>query len=262
MIQPIICFGQQPNGFFPKRFFYSKIQSARALHASLGGRIVWFCHDSDSDYRETITIFRDRQSGAEVRHNFLQPNKIQKKFSPLWAKRIAPGWKEYMARQLPRFMDKALQNIFVSVEKEMVADFCIAMYEKLGLLEGIEIVRSGSRKFREAADDLDEFYADIKYGDEIVRALHQKNGGFVLHEGGGRYSTLPDEPVGKLEKSAGRDLRFAWMQSVIHCDYYIMGASEKEYLDRNAFPGISFIERDSISEPHYAWLKTTEVGLP
>ncbi len=254
MALPIICFGQQPNGFFPKRFFYSKVQSARRLQSSIGGQIVWFCHDSDSDYRETITVLRDLRSEAQVRHNFFQPNKIQKKFSPLWAKRITPGWKEFMERQLPRFMDKPLIDIFASVEKETVADFCIAIYEKLGLLEGIEIVRSGSREFREAAEDLDEFYADIEYRGEIVRALHQ-GGTFVLHEGGGRYIALPDEPVGKLQKSAGRDLRFSWMQSVIHCNHYIMGASEKKYLDQSAFPDVLFIERDPIENAEYAWIR-------
>ncbi len=252
--EPIICFGQQPNGFFPKRFFYSKLGSARRLRSAIGGRIVWFCHDSDSDYRETITVFRDRRSGAQVRHNFLQPNKIQKKFSPLWAKRIAAGWKEFMQRQLPRFVDKPLIDLFASVEKETAADFCIAMYEKLGLLEGIEVVRSGDPEFREAALDLPDFYADIEYQGEIVRVLHQKDGGFILHEGGGRYITLPDEPVEKYQKSAGRDLRFSWMQSVIHCDHYVMGASEKEYLGRAAFPDVSFVERDPIENAEYAWI--------
>lgn len=253
MTQTVICFGQQPNGFFPKRFFYSKIQSARKLQTSIGGRIVWFCHDSDSDYRETITVYRDRRSGAEVRHNFLQPNKIQKKFSPLYAKRIAPGWKKYMERQLPRFVDKPLIDLFAFVEKQTAADFCIAMYEKLGLLEGVEIVRSGSRELREAADNLDDFYADIEYQGEVVRALHEE-GGFTLHEGGGRHIKLPDQPVKKYQKSAGRDLRFPWMQSVIHCTHYIMGASEKKYLDRSAFPDVSFTKRTPISEPDYAWI--------
>ena len=26
---PVICFGQQPNGFFPKRFFYAKVLTAQ-----------------------------------------------------------------------------------------------------------------------------------------------------------------------------------------------------------------------------------------
>ena len=81
MTDPIICFGQQPCGFFPKRFLVAKIHTARALQNDIGGRIVFFYHDSDADYRETITIMNDRQTGAEVRLNFTQENKIQKKFN-------------------------------------------------------------------------------------------------------------------------------------------------------------------------------------
>ena len=279
MAVPIISFGQQPNGFFPKRFFYSKIQSARKLQSQIGGKIVFFYHDSDADYRETITVLRDIRSRAEVRLNFLQPNKIQKKFSPLYAKRIAPGWKQEMLKQLPRFipsearakgaavptrgrdlpltgfMDAHSQliTIFTSMEQETVADFCLEMYRKMGLLEGIEIVRSGERSVREQAAEIEEYYADIEYNGEIVRAL-RRDDGFILHEGGGRFITLPVRPVEKWQKSPGRDLRFLWMQSVIRCTHYIMGASEKEYLDRAAFPDITFIEREPISQPNYAWI--------
>lgn len=255
MEKPIICFGQQPCGFFPKRFLYSKIQSAKKLQSSVGGRIVFFFHDSDADYRETITVLRDRQSRDEVRLNFLQPNKIQKKFSPLYAKRIAPGWKEEMLKQLPRFTDKPLIDLFAAVERKNVADFCLEMYKEMGLLEGIEIVRSGDRTVRERANDMEDFYADIEYRGEIVRALYQKDR-FTLHEGGGRYIKLPVQPVEKWQKSPDRDRRFAWMQSVIHCTHYVMGASEKEYLDRKAFPDITFTKRDPIDHADYAWIGT------
>ena len=61
-MSPVICFGQQPCGFFPRRFLYSKIQTARRLQAELGGEIVFFCHDSDHDPRETQTTLRDRHT--------------------------------------------------------------------------------------------------------------------------------------------------------------------------------------------------------
>jgi hypothetical protein len=48
---PIICFGQQPCGFFPKRYLIAKINTARALQEKIGGKIVFFYHDSDADYR-------------------------------------------------------------------------------------------------------------------------------------------------------------------------------------------------------------------
>lgn len=253
MLKPIICFGQQPCGFFPKRFLYSKIQSARKLQAAIGGKIVFFYHDSDSDYRETITVMRDRATGAEVRLNFLQPNKIQKKFSPLYAKKIPLGWKKDILKQLPRFVDTPLIDLFRLVEEKTAADFCLVMYRKMGILEGIEVVRSGDRDVRERAEEMEEFYTDIEYQGEIVRALWQ-SGKFILHGGGGKYIELPLQAVEKWQKSPGRDARFSWMQSVIHATHYVMGASEKEYLNRATFPEVTFVERDSIENPEYAWI--------
>ena len=65
--EPVIAFGQQPCGFFPRRFLVAKIRTARRLQAEIGGRIVFFCHDSDHDPRETRTILRHRTTGAAAR---------------------------------------------------------------------------------------------------------------------------------------------------------------------------------------------------
>ena len=54
---PVICFGQQPCGFFPKRFLVAKIQTARRLQAELGGEIVFFYHDSDHTYDHMMFEF-------------------------------------------------------------------------------------------------------------------------------------------------------------------------------------------------------------
>lgn len=154
MSSPTICFGQQPCGFFPKRFLVAKINTARRLKQELGGKIVFFYHDSDADYRETITVLKDRQNGAEVRLNFTQENKLQKKFSPLYLKRIPKGWKEEILKQLPRFVDKNLMGLFASVNAPDAANFCLEMYKKLGLLDGIRVFRSGDKTFRFSAVDL------------------------------------------------------------------------------------------------------------
>ena len=50
---PVICFGQQPCGIFPKRFLLGKMTAARRLRDQIGGEIVFFYHDSDHDPRET-----------------------------------------------------------------------------------------------------------------------------------------------------------------------------------------------------------------
>ena len=36
--EPVIAFGQQPCGFFPRRFLVAKIHTARRLQAEMGGR--------------------------------------------------------------------------------------------------------------------------------------------------------------------------------------------------------------------------------
>ncbi len=265
MNSPIICFGQQPCGFFPKRFLAAKINTARGLQKELGGKIVFFYHDSDADYRETITIMIDKAktadlsaealAKAEVRLNFTQENKLQKKFSPLYLKRIPTGWKEEVLKQLPRFVDKSLIDIFKSTNRKFVADFCLEMYRKMGLLEGIQILRSSDKSFREQAPELaGEFFADVEYQGETVRA-QMLDGRLRLHEGGGKYTQIPmPVKIEKWQKSASRDQRFAWMQSVINCTHYIYGEGEKEYLDTKPFPEINFIDREKIDQAGYAWL--------
>ena len=148
---PVICFGQQPCGIFPRRFLYAKVQTARRLQREIGGRIVFFYHDSDHDPRETTTILRDRRTGAEVRLNFQCESKLQKQFSPLYRKRLCPGWQEKTGRQLPNYVDTALVTAFRTNRAENVADFCLQMYQAMGLIEGVEVRRSSDPEFRRQA---------------------------------------------------------------------------------------------------------------
>src|SRR5260370_40240001 len=104
MAAPIICFGQQPCGFFPKRFLYAKIVTARQLQQEIGGEIVFFFNDSDHEPRETITILRERHSGREHCVNFRFLKWIQKGLSPLYTKRILAGWHSKMVRQLAQYV--------------------------------------------------------------------------------------------------------------------------------------------------------------
>jgi hypothetical protein len=217
--------------------------------------MVFFYHDSDADYRETITIMSDRQSRAEVRLNFTQENKVQKKFSPLYLKRIPAGWKEEILKQLPRFVNKPMIDLFASSDGKNAADFCLDMYKKMGLLDGIEIIRSSDKTVREQAPELSgEYFADVEYEGEIVRA-QMLDGKLKLHEGGGKYLDIPQPlKIEKWQKNPGRDERFSWMQSVINCTHYIYGEGEKEYLDVKPYPNIKFIDREKIDQPSYAWL--------
>jgi hypothetical protein len=254
MSEPVICFGQQPCGFFPKRFLVAKITAARRLQRRIGGRLVWFFHDSDHDYRETTTPLRDRQTG-ELKHiNFDHANKIQKKYSPLYLKRIRPDWQERTARVMPCFVEPALQDVFEQAQGETAAAFCLDMYRRLGLIEGIAIVRSGDPEVRRRAVDIGDCYVDVPYEGEIVRARRQ-GGAFILHRGGDQFLEIPGpEEVEKEQVSPTRDTRLRWMQSVVRCTHYVCGAGEGTYLNRDEAPDIEFVDRDTVERPHESWI--------
>lgn len=245
MNPPVIAFGQQPCGFFPKRFLVAKVRTARRLQAEIGGEIVFFLHDSDHDPRETQTLLRDLRTGHEARLNFAFENKVQRKWSPLFLKRIAAGWKDGTARQLPAYAGPRGVEAFRACGANRVADFCLEMYRSLGLLEGIRVVRSGDPAVRSAACDVEDFFVDTPYEGETVRA-RMAGGVLRLHEGGDSYVTLPSFAFGKEQVSPTRDTRLRWMQSVIRCTHYIAGAGEQAYLHPEETPEITFVRRDTI----------------
>ncbi|HEY5233454.1 MAG TPA: hypothetical protein VIK35_07980 [Verrucomicrobiae bacterium] len=249
---PVICFGQQPCGFFPKRFLFAKIQTARRLQSEIGGEIVFFCHDSDHDPRETRTILRHRKTNEPAQLNFAVENKIQRKFSPLHLKKISDGWQEKTALQLPNYIDHPLIEIFKKISATNVADFCLEMYRLMGLLDGIRVARSSDPDFRRAACDISEFFVDVPHENEIVRA-RLDDGVLKLHEGGDSFVTLPLTVFTKEQISPARDVRLRWMQSVLHCTHYIAGAGEKDYLRTEETPEINFAARDAIDRSDEAY---------
>ena len=254
MTLPIICFGQQPCGFFPKRFLFAKMLTARRLQSDIGGEIVFFYHDSDHDPRETRTIVRHRKTNEPAQLNFTFENKLQRKFSPLYAKRIPAGWQEKTTLQLPNYVGHPLIDIFKKASASTVADFCLEMYRHMGLLEGIKVVRSGDPDFRRASCDISDFFVDVPLAGEIVRARHVE-GTLTLHEGGDQYINLPQTTFTRAQISPTRDSRLGWMQSVVHCTHYIAGAGEQDYLNKAQAPEITFITRDSIDQSDEAYIE-------
>jgi hypothetical protein len=248
---PVICFGQQPCGFFPKRFLVAKIQTARRLQKETGGEIVFFCHDSDHDPRETRTLLRHRKTHEPAQLNFAFENRIQRKFSPLFLKRISAGWQERTALQLPNYVERRLIEMFKEVSATNAADFCLEMYRRMGWLDGIRVVRSSDPDVRKAAQAATDFFADVPYEGEIVRARFA-GGVLKLHEGGDAFITLPATDFRKEQISPARDARLCWMQSVVRCTHYIAGAGEQAYLQRAETPEITFVKRDDIERPDEA----------
>ena len=252
MSAPVICFGQQPSGFFPKRFLVAKIQTARRLQSEIGGEIVFFYHDSDHDPRETRTILRHRTTNEPAQLNFAFESKIQRKFSPLYVKRIQPGWQDKTIGQLPNYIGHPLINLFKKTNATNVADFCLELHQSMGLLEGIKIVRSSDPEFRRAAAEVSEFFVDLKHENEIVRARYI-DGAFKLHEGGDVYVDMPAQEFTKEQISPTRDSRLIWMQSVIHCTHYVSGAGEQAYLNKEDAPEIEFVTRDNTDRSDEAY---------
>ena len=249
---PVICFGQQPCGIFPRRFLHAKFVTARRLQAELGGRIVFFYHDSDHDPRETQTCLRHRKTGEPHTLNFAFENKLQRKFSPLYLKRVNAAWRDNTARQLPAYVEPRWADVCRKIDAANVADFCLEMYRHLGLLEGIEIVRSSSPDIRRAACEITDFFVDVSHEGEVVRA-RRVDGALQLHEGGTTFTTLPTTTWEKTQISPTRDSRLRWMQSVIGCTHYIAGLGEQAYLQKTDAPEILFVTRDPIDRSDEAY---------
>jgi len=107
---------------------------------------------------------------------------------------------------------------------------------------------------RRRACDVDEFFVDVPYEGEIVRA-RARDGELYLHAGGGSFVTLPATASGfsKEQISPTRDTRLRWMQSVIHCTHYVTGAGEQAYLRPEDGPGITYVRREDIERSHEAF---------
>jgi hypothetical protein len=251
-VEPIIAFGQQPCGFFPRRFLVAKVRTARRMQAEMGGRLVFFYHDSDHDPRETRTILRHRATGERAQLNFAVVTKLQRKFSPLYVKRIAPDWHGKTVYQLPNYVAGGGIDLFRETSAETVADFCLEMYRGMALLDGIHVARSSDPALRRSACEVNEFFVDVPYKDEIVRA-RVRDGALYLHAGGESFITLPATAFTKEQISPTRDTRLRWMQSVIGCTHYVSGAGEQAYLRQDEAPQITFVPRDEIDRSDEAY---------
>jgi hypothetical protein len=249
---PVICFGQQPCGFFPRRYLIAKIQTARKLQSEIGGEIVFFYHDSDHDPRETRTTLHHRKTGEPIQLNFAFDNQVQRKFSPLYLKRVRTDWHAKTALQLHAYVDKRWVEAFQQAPVSTVGEFCLEMYQRMGLLEGIRVARSSDPALRRAACDVPEFFVDVPYEGEVVRARYLDNE-LKLHKGGDSWETLAPMNFSKEHISPTRDTRLRWMQSVLHCTHYVAGAGEQNYLRREEAPGITYLNRDPIDRSDEAY---------
>ncbi len=249
---PVIAFGQQPCGFLPRRFLVAKVLTARRLQAEIGGEIVFFYHDSDHDPRETQTTLRHRKTGEEATLNYPFANKLQRKYSPLYLKRVDDAWRQTLGRQLGAYVDGDIAKLIAEAEGDNIADHCLEVYRRLGMLDEVRVVRSSDVALREAACAVDDYFVDAPLDGEVVRA-RLIDGELKLHEGGSSWRAVPAFEFGPRHLSPSRDSRLRWMQSVLHCTHYIAGAGEQAYLNKADAPEIDYVKRDEISDSAAAW---------
>jgi len=142
---------------------------------------------------------------------------------------------------------------FKQTDADNVADFCLQMYQRMGLLDGVQVTRSGDPRVRERAIAVDDYFVDVRYEGELVRA-RLSDDCLLLHKGGKNYIKLPLEEHEKTQISPTRDTRLRWMQSVVRCTHYVCGAGEGRYLKTSDAPDVQFITRDEISESDRAYV--------
>jgi hypothetical protein len=126
------------------------------------------------------------------------------------------------------------------------------MYTRMGLLEGVRVERSSAPAFRGRAVAIPDYFVDVRYEGEIVRARY-RDGKLLLHKGGDRFLEVPGGEFGPKQISPTRNTRFRWMQSVIRCTHYVAGASEQHYISKADDPTVKFIERVEISDSGKAY---------
>ena len=243
---PVICFGQQPCGFFPRRFLYAKIETARRLQAEIGGEIVFFCHDSDHDFRETRTTLRHRKTGEPIQLNFAFDNKVQRKFSPLYLKRVRADWHARTAGPAPRLRrPRAGSRRSAPSQATNVADFCLEMYRADG---------PARRRPRRPLERPGLPPRGVRGGRFLCRCAvrgrdragpARPTAGSSCTRAATSTWTSPTSPYTSEQISPTRDTRLRWMQSVIRCTHYVAGASEQDYLRKDDAPEITYVVRDT-----------------
>ena len=151
------------------------------------------------------------------------------------------------------YVSAELTENFKAVCAENVADFCLEMYRRMGLLEAVRVARSSDPDFRRCALPVDDYFVDVPHDGEIVRA-RRRGDKLLLHKGADCFVELPWQEPEKEQISPTRDTRLRWMQSVIRCTHYVAGAGEMQYLNRADAPEIDYVERDTISESDKAYI--------
>ena len=156
---PVICFGQQPCGFFPRRFLFAKISDGPAAPGRDRRR------DRLLLPRQRPRLPRDPDHAAPpqdrravpAQFRLRQPDPAQV-LAALPQARLARLARQHRRTSCRPTSTAAGSRRSATSPPTNVADFCLEMYRRMGLLEGIRVARSSDPAFRRAACDVDDYY--------------------------------------------------------------------------------------------------------
>ena len=124
----------------------------------------------------------------------------------------------------------------------------------MGLLEGIRVERSSDPEFRKRAVAVDDYFVDVEWENEIVRA-RCRDGKLLLHKGADRYIELPWQ-----EHGAGANLVRRATRVCAGCNRSLAARitsparASGKYLNEADAPDVVFVQRDEISESDKAYI--------
>src|SRR5258706_11730 len=117
-----------------------------------------------------FNILCHNKNGVRAQLHFTFEKNIKRKFTPLYPNTIHCTRPPPTPRQLPNYVPRGCIEIFQGTSANNTADFCLEMYRRLNLLDGLRVVRSSNPSLRCAACDITEFFVDVPHEGEIVRA--------------------------------------------------------------------------------------------
>ena len=187
--------------------------------------------------RQTPFLRERTATGREDAFNFQFANKIQKQFSPLYAKRVLPEWHDedwrasFRTYVAPELVDH-FKEVEVFERRRVLPRYVYANgIAGRNSRRALQRIRSFGARLRRSHD----YFVDIPWEGEIVRARY-RDGKLLLHKGADRYLELPRANPVRTQISPTRDTRLRWMQSVIRCTHYVAGAERAAVSQRSGRP--------------------------
>ena len=109
----------------------------------------------------------------------------------------------------------------------------------MGLLDGIRVDRSSDPEFRKRAVAVDDYFVDVEWENEIVRARAATESCCCTRARIVTSKCLAQE-YDATQITPTRDTRLRWMQSVIGCTHYVAGRGRAKVFERSGCARMSF----------------------